>query len=101
MGIQGPSASKGQGILAPSLDGLGKLSACSPPSSVASPARTGTRYAGRGEVMQREDIALQEPAEEWMDWKSEPPQQKRDKAYPLPPRWVRESLRLLPAIIGG
>ena len=28
------------------LDGLGKLSACSPSSKVANPARTGTRYAG-------------------------------------------------------
>ena len=27
------------------LDGLGKLSACSPPLKVANPARTGTRYA--------------------------------------------------------
>ena len=34
--------------------------------------------------MQLEAVVLQEPAEEQMDWKSESPQQVRDKAYPLP-----------------
>ena len=34
--------------------------------------------------MQLEAVILQEPAEEWMDWKSEAPQQVRDKAYSLP-----------------
>ena len=51
--------------------------------------------------MQLETIELQEPAEEWVDWKPKPPQQIRDKAYPLPSRWVRKGLRLLLAIIGG
>ena len=36
-----------------------------------------------------------------MDWKSEAPQQVRDKAYPLPLGWVGKTLRLLPAIRGG
>ena len=34
--------------------------------------------------MQLEAVILLEPAEERMDWKSEAPQQVRDKAYPLP-----------------
>ena len=42
------------------------------------------QYGSRSEVMQLEDVVLQEPAEEWMDWKSEAPQQVRDKAYLLP-----------------
>ena len=36
-----------------------------------------------------------------MDWKSKSPQQKRDKAYPLPLGWIGKTLCLLPAIIGG
>ena len=51
--------------------------------------------------MQLEAVELQEPAEEWVDWKPESSQQIWDKAYPLPLRWVRKALRLLPAIIGG
>ena len=43
---------------------------------------------GRGEVMPLEAIELQVPAEEWMDWKSESPQQIRDEAYPLSLGWV-------------
>ena len=55
----------------------------------------------RGEIMQLEAIELQEPVKEWMDWKSKSPRQERDKAYPLPLGWVGNTLRLLPAIIGG
>ena len=51
--------------------------------------------------MQLEAVELQEPKEEWMDWKSKSPQQIRDKTYPLPLGWVGKTLRLLPAIIGG
>ena len=39
---------------------------------------------GRGKVVQLEAIILQEPAEEQMDWKSDAPQQVRDKAHSLP-----------------
>ena len=46
-----------------------------------------------------EAVELQEPAEERMDWKSESPQQIRDKAYPLPLGCIGKTLRLLPAII--
>ena len=59
------------------------------------------QYGGRSEVVQLETVELQEPAEEWVDWKPKLSQQIRDKAYPLPSRWVRKVLRLLPAIIGG
>ena len=59
------------------------------------------QYGGRREVVQVETIELQEPAEEWVDWKPKPPQQIRDRAYSLPSRWVRKGLRLPPAIIGG
>ena len=59
------------------------------------------QYGGRGEVMQLEAIELQEPAEKWVDWKHESPQQIRDKAYPLPLEWVGKALCFLPAIIGG
>ena len=31
------------------------------------------QYGGRGEGVQLEAVELQEPAEEWMDWKSESP----------------------------
>ena len=51
--------------------------------------------------MQLEAVELQEPAEERVDSKPESSQQIWDKAYPLPLRWVRKALRLLPAIIGG
>ena len=34
--------------------------------------------------MQLEAVILQEPVVEWMDWKSEAPQQIRDKASSLP-----------------
>ena len=57
------------------------------------------QYGGWGKVMQLEAVELQEPAEERMDWKSEPPQQIGDEAYPLSLAWVRRALRLLPAII--
>ena len=59
------------------------------------------QYGGRSEVMQLEAVILQEPAEERMDWKSEAPQQVRDKAYSLSPGWVGETLCLLPAIVSG
>ena len=36
------------------------------------------------EVVQLEAVELQEPAEERMDWKSDAPQQVRDKAHSLP-----------------
>ena len=51
--------------------------------------------------MQLEAVELQEPVEERMDWKSEAPQQVRDKAYPLPPGWVGKTLCLLSAIVSG
>ena len=41
---------------------------------------------------------LQEPTKERMDWKSESPQQKRDKTYPLPLGWVGKALCLLPPL---
>ena len=54
---------------------------------------------GWGEIVQLEAIVLQEPAEEWIDWKSGTPQQVRDKAHSLLPRWIGDILRLLPAVI--
>ena len=42
------------------------------------------QYGGRREVVQLEAIIFQKPSEERMDWKSEDPQQVRDKAYSLP-----------------
>ena len=51
--------------------------------------------------MQLEAVVLQEPVDERMDWKSEAPQQVRDKAYLLPPGEVGKTLRLLPAIVSG
>ena len=59
------------------------------------------QHGGRNKVVQLETAELPEPAKEWVDWKPKPSQQIRDKAYPLPSRWVRKVLRLLPAIIGG
>ena len=51
--------------------------------------------------MQLEAVELHDPAEEQMDWKSESPQQVRDKAYSLPLGRVGKTLRLLPAIVSG
>ena len=57
------------------------------------------QFGGRREVVQLESIELQKPLEKWMDWKSEPSYQIRDKAYPL--GGIGTALRLLSAIIGG
>ena len=59
------------------------------------------QYGGRREVVQLEAIELQEPPEKWMNWKSEPSYQIRDKAYPLSFGGIGGALRLLSAIIGG
>ena len=58
-------------------------------------------YGGRGKIVQLEAVELQKPAEERMDWKSEPPQQVGDEAHPLSLGWVWRALCLLPTIIGG
>ena len=59
------------------------------------------QYGGRRKAVQLEAIELQEPPKKWMDWKSEPSYQMRDKAYPLSLGGIGKSLRLLSAIIGG
>ena len=59
------------------------------------------QYGGGSKIMQLEAVELQEPAEEWVDWKPKPSQQIWDKAYLVPSRWVRKVLRLLPAVKGG
>ena len=51
--------------------------------------------------MKLESVELQEPAEEWMYRKSEPPYQIGDEAYPLPFVGTWGSLRLLPTLVGG
>ena len=56
---------------------------------------------GGREVMELESVELQEPAEEWMYRKSEPPYQIGDEAYPLPFVGTWGSLRLLPTFVGG
>ena len=56
---------------------------------------------GGREVMNLESVELQEPAEERMYRKSEPPYQIWDEAYPLPFVGTWGSLCLLPALIGG
>ena len=42
------------------------------------------QYGGGREIVQLEAIVLQEPVKEQMDWKSDAPQQLRDKAHSLP-----------------
>ena len=59
------------------------------------------QYGGRREVVQLEAIELQEPPEKRMNWKSEPPYQIGDKAYPPPFVGIRGNLRLLPTFVGG
>ena len=56
---------------------------------------------GRCKVMKLESVELQEPAEERMYRKSEPPYQIGDEAYPLPFVWIWGNLRLLPTFVGG
>ena len=56
---------------------------------------------GVHEVMKLESIELQEPAEERMYRKSEPPYQIGDEAYPLPFVGTWGNLRLLPTFVGG
>ena len=51
--------------------------------------------------MKLESVELQEPAEEWMYRKSEPPYQIGDEAYPLPLIGARGSLRLPPTLISN
>ena len=51
--------------------------------------------------MKLESVELQEPAEEWMYRKSEPPYQIGDEAYPLPFVGIWGNLRLLPTFVGG
>ena len=51
--------------------------------------------------MKLESVELQEPAEEWMYRKSEPPYQIGDEAYPLPFVGTWGNLRLLPTFVGG
>ena len=51
--------------------------------------------------MPLEAVKLQEPAEERMNWKSEPSYQIRDKAYPLSFGGIGDALRLLPTLLGG
>ena len=45
--------------------------------------------------MKLESVELQEPVEEWMYRKSEPPYQIGDEAYPLPFVGIWGSLRLI------
>ena len=59
------------------------------------------QYGGRHKAMQLEAVELQEPPEKWMNWKSKPSYQIRDKAYPLSLGGIGKALRLLSAIIGG
>ena len=59
------------------------------------------QYGGRSKVVQLEAVELLEPPEKWMNWKSEPSYQMRDKAYPLSLGGIGKALRLLSAIIGG
>ena len=56
---------------------------------------------GRRKVVQLEAVELQEPPEKWVNWKSEPSYQMRDKAYPLSLGGIGKALRSLSAIIGG
>ena len=56
---------------------------------------------GRRKVVQLEAVELKEPPEEWMNWKSEPSHQIRDKAYPLSFGGTGDALRLLPTFVGG
>ena len=51
--------------------------------------------------MKLESVELQEPAEEWMYRKSEPPYQLGDEAYPLPFVGIWGNLHLLPTFVGG
>ena len=51
--------------------------------------------------MELESVELQEPAEERMYRKSEPPYQIGDEAHPLSFRGARGGLRLLPTFVGG
>ena len=51
--------------------------------------------------MKLESVELQEPAEEWVYRKSEPPYQIGDEAYPLSFGGIGDALRLLPTLVGG
>ena len=51
--------------------------------------------------MKLESVELQEPAEERMYRKSEPPYQIGDETYPLPFIGTWGGLRLLPTFVGG
>ena len=51
--------------------------------------------------MKLESVELQEPAEEWMYRKSEPPYQIGDEAYPLSFGGIGDALRLLSTLVGG
>ena len=59
------------------------------------------QYGGGREIVQLEAVELQKPAEKWMNWKSEPSYQMRDKENPLSLGGIGKALRLLSAIIGG